>query len=243
MVLLALTCHRPSRAWSGPSERQGEPMRRRVSLDTPPGTFSGTLGELLKRKRQNDDPYHVPWLEPIAPTLARKFRFCVDRAVDERPIQRFLEKHPTLLVRHLTCRKGRCVLPQKRLGAEFVPDCVVSEKDSGVHKWWLVELESPRARLFTNNGVPARELSHAMRQVREWRSWLRANRPYAVQPRSEKGLGLTGIDATAQGLILIGREASLGPDDVERRKELEADTPHLTIHTYDWLLNLASPQG
>jgi Domain of unknown function (DUF4263) len=181
---------------------------------------------------------HVYWLQSIALDVVEAFRVCIDTAADEKPIQRFLTEHPIFLVLFLHGGHGRWVIPQTRLGAEFVPDLVVGDADSDGTHWTLVELESPRAKLFTKKGPPGRELNQALYQIRSWRSWIGANRDYAIRPPGENGLGLTDISANAAGLILIGRRATLTAEDVERRKELHSEQ-RVLIHTYDWLLDVA----
>jgi hypothetical protein len=201
--------------------------------------------EFRPASRENilrNDPlreFSVDWLERIDVSLLVTFRVCIDGAGDERPIQQFLTEHPILLACVLHGGHGRWIIPQARLGAEFVPDFVLGEGDSdGVH-WTLVELESPAAKLFTKKGPPSMQLNQAMYQVRTWRSWLEANRDYATRSPTGKGLGLTDINpATAAGLILLGRRAALTAKDIVRRKDLHAEQ-RIVVHTYDWLFEVA----
>lgn len=192
--------------------------------------------EILKNDPLRD--FFVWWREPITKARMRAFKTCVERATSEAPIQRFLEKHPMFLVLHLRGGHGRWVIPQKRLGSEYVTDFMIGEKHSGGHRWTAVELESPRARLFTKHGVPSKALNQGMQQIRDWRSWLQSNRDYAMHPRSMDGLGLTDISASPTGLLLIGRRSLLQPDDKKRRLQLEQDS-NVRIQTYDWLIEWA----
>jgi hypothetical protein len=75
-------------------------------------------------------------------------RDCLQTPTTERAVQSVLEEHPVLLARALGGGHGRWVIPQKRLGAEHVPDFIVGEKSSLGYEWTLVELESPRRRMF-----------------------------------------------------------------------------------------------
>jgi Shedu protein SduA, C-terminal len=190
---------------------------------------------------KNDDPlrdFFVGWMDSIPPASKRRLRSSLNAAIDERPIQQFLTTNPVFLVRHLSGGHGRWVIPQKKLGAEFVPDFVVGHKDSAGYHWTLVELESPRAPMFTRAGTPAKQLNHALKQIRDWHSWLESNRDYAKRPRLENGLGLTNISTNPRALILISRRSLLRPEDTERRRQLQRAQPRLSIHTYDWLLTL-----
>jgi hypothetical protein len=179
-------------------------------------------------------PYEVGWLH-VAPEVPERFREVLEGAKDERPLQRFFEEHPQPLVVPLGGGHGRWAIPQQRLGSEFVPDFVIAEKSSVGFEWVAIELESPRARMFTTRGDPSRQLNHAIRQVSEWRTWLKNNRPYAVAPPNQHGLGLVDIDVNVPGWIIIGRRADEDESHTELRREL-GQRLNIKVRSYDWLL-------
>ena len=115
-------------------------------------------------------------------------------------------------------RSHSAALP--RLGAEYVPDFVVARLDNGGLHWTLVELESPRAGLFTRQGRKTRQLDAGTRQVSDWRDWIAANRDYAQRPKADGGLGLPEIDHSARGLVIIGRRSAVTDDDRRRLKSV-----------------------
>jgi hypothetical protein len=47
----------------------------------------------------------------------------------------------------------------------------VGEKSSLGYEW--IELESPILRMFNANGDPSKYLTHAIRQILDWRAWLK----------------------------------------------------------------------
>jgi hypothetical protein len=104
--------------------------------------------------------FHVRHLD-IPEEVVLAFERCVNAAADERPLQAFLEEHPTILVQLLHA-SARFVLPRQRLGAEFIPDFVIGEHHSDGYDWLAVELESPRLSFFTTSGDPRAKLSHAI---------------------------------------------------------------------------------
>lgn len=165
------------------------------------------------------------------------FRVALGSAKNEPEMQRYLEANPYLLIQHLGGGHGRWVIPQKRLGAEHVPDFVIGDRHSFGFEWQVVEIESPSAVLFTKSGDPSRALNHAIRQITDWRSWLKRNQDYASRRREESGLGLVDIDGNVKGLIVIGRRATIDPSTNERRRQLCLDLK-IDIHSYDWLLDL-----
>jgi len=90
-------------------------------------------------------------------------------APDERSMQLFLEAVPRLLVQHLSASEGYRIIPQKQLGAEHVTDFLVAEPGSTGLTWYAVELKRPQAKIFTAKGDPSAALTHALRQIDDWR--------------------------------------------------------------------------
>jgi hypothetical protein len=103
------------------------------------------------------------------------------------------------------------------------------------YEWYLVELESPRAQLFTRAGHPTVVLNRAINQIVSWRSWLTANRDYAARPRRDLGLGLTDMTPAPPGLILIGRRDAARKEMTAVRRQYAQDL-RIEIHTYDFLI-------
>jgi hypothetical protein len=185
---------------------------------------------------EREDPlrdFHV-WWSDIVQSDIDGYASVLEDAASEAPLQKHLQEHPILLAQFLRGGHGRWVIPQKRLGAEFVPDFVVGEQNSGGHVWHLVELQSPRSNLFVRSGRNSQQLDEGIRQVLEWRRWLSANRDYARRSRAEQGLGLESIDGNCRGLLLIGRESALDEESRQRRQQLGRDL-HIEIHSYDWI--------
>ncbi|MEU5908939.1 Shedu anti-phage system protein SduA domain-containing protein [Micromonospora sp. NPDC047527] len=167
--------------------------------------------------------------------LVAEYRAELDRAMDESPMQGFLEKHPAMLVGELG-PQCRWVLPRVTLAGKYVPDFLTARLDSTGVKWTLIELESPRVeKLFTRDGTPARQLAKGIAQISDWRSWLGNNQDMARRPRSEHGLGLIGIEGyITPGLLIIGR-ASDRTDDVRPRLNQLMAQNMINIRSYDWL--------
>lgn len=180
--------------------------------------------------------FYTRWDTITAEDVAA-LRTALERASREEDIQAFLRAHPLLLIQHLGGGHGRWVLPKPRLGSHYVPDFIIGDRDSGGRRWIAVELESPLRPMFTKGGDPSRYLSRAIRQILEWRSWLTANRAYAIAPRDADGLGLEDIDSELSGLIIIGRRG-LGPNPRGLRRRLERDH-RIEIHSHDWLIDRA----
>lgn len=102
-------------------------------------------------------------------------------------MQNFFELNPLLLIQHLSGGHGRWVVPGFRLGSEYICDFIIGEKSSVGYEWQVVELENPHTTMFNKNGDPSKALTHAIRQITDWRSWLERNQNYASRPKKEGG--------------------------------------------------------
>jgi hypothetical protein len=184
------------------------------------------------------DPGQLPgvFVQPgsVTPEEIAAYETALTAASNERAMQRFLEANPRLLTQHLGASPGRWVIPQKQLGAEHVTDFLIAEIGSTGFVWYAVELERPQAKLFTKKRDPSAALTHAMRQISDWRNWLSHNRDYAMRSPEQFGLGLVGIDPELEGLIIMGRDADIDPYTNPLRQRLARDN-RIRIETYDWL--------
>jgi hypothetical protein len=188
-------------------------------------------------RRLAKDPlrdFHVPW-DAVDEGDVRRLRQVLQEARAESDMQRYLAAQPWLLIQHLAGGYGRWVIPQKRLGAEYVPDFIIGERHSGGRYWTAVELEGPQRAMFTKAGDPSRYLWHAIRQIVDWRVWLEHNRDYAARDPSDGGLGLEDITPALPGLIIIGRRHHLPARRQAFRRGLERQL-NVQIHSFDWLL-------
>jgi hypothetical protein len=162
-------------------------------------------------------------------------REALDSAKREEDIQQFLQANPKYLIQHLGGGHGRWIIPKQRLGAQHVTDFMIGERDSMGFRWQAVELESPLAKMFTKSGNPSAHLTHAIRQIQDWRMWLAANQNYAARDRGEDGLGLTEIHPEVEGLIIMGRRATESEETRRLRRQMGRDAK-IEIHTFDYLL-------
>ena len=181
-------------------------------------------------------PKFFVWWNDIKDTDTDALAAVLDGTHGEHDIQTFLEKKPILLIQHLGGGHGRWVIPQKRLGAELVTDFMIGHRNSIGFEWQAVELESPEATMFTRNGDPTSQLTHAIRQIEDWRAWLSRNQNYAARDNGHGGLGLTDIVARVPGLVLIGRRKTIDPITNDRRRQMSNDLG-IHIHSYDFLLD------
>ena len=174
----------------------------------------------------------------ISPEEAEALREVLDNNPKELEMQKFLEENPKFLVQAMGGGHGRYQFPQKKLGSEYIPDFLIAEMSSIGVEWHAVEIESPRVKAHRKDRLQTSELTHAIGQINDWRTWLRDNLDYARRPRSQNGLGLIGIDDRVPGLILIGRRAEFPEKFNQFRRNLR-DRVQILVHSYDWLLDVA----
>jgi hypothetical protein len=192
---------------------------------------------ILARLRA-EDPLRdfFTWWDRVDDKDVVALKSALDQARREEDVQQFLQHNPELLIQHLGGGHGRWVIPKARLGADHVTDFLIAERHSFGFEWQAVELESPRRPMFNKNGDPSQHLNHAIRQITDWRSWLKSNQAYASRSRDEGGLGLTDIDTHVRGLVLIDRRANIRGDTSARRRQMVQDL-NIEIHSYDYLLS------
>ena len=163
--------------------------------------------------------------------IVDEFERVLSDALDERPIQEFLSMNPSCLTPLAPPGGGYWCLDRPRLGAEFVPDFLLGSKTSIGTIWTAIEIEGPTERQLTRQGVPASKLAQALRQVRDWRGWLRDNITYARHQ-----LGLTDIDGELSAFVVIGRRSTINPQQVQLYRGLSDN--RTVVMSYDRLVDL-----
>jgi len=152
-------------------------------------------------------------------------------AVDEAPLQGVLASSGSLLAPLAPPGSDFWCLDRPRLGAELIPDFLLASRTSEGFRWAMIELEAPNERVLTKAGLPATKLAQALKQVRDWRSWLTDNVAYA---RTE--LGLKDIEASCPAYVIIGRRSHLDGNQARTYRALSSDGT--TVMSYDRLRDL-----
>lgn len=150
---------------------------------------------------------------------------------DEKPLQLFLASNPSLL--SSLAPPGGCYwcLDRPRLGSEYIPDFLLASRTSVGIQWAMIELESPLEKILTKAGLPAKKVAEGLKQIRDWRIWVRDNVNYA---RTQ--LGLKDIDAECVSYLIIGRRSNLDPKQAKLYRELSDN--NTVVMSYDRLRDL-----
>jgi hypothetical protein len=166
--------------------------------------------------------------EPAAETVDDFERVLAD-APDERSLQKFLASFPMLLAPLAPIGGDVWCLDRPRFGSELVPDFLLASITSIGFRWAMIELESPNEPALTKAGLPAKKLAEALKQIRDWRTWLTDNVAYA---RGERGL--EDIEPTCPTYVVIGRRAALDSRQVKTYRALSTDGA--AVMSYDRLV-------
>jgi hypothetical protein len=152
----------------------------------------------------------------------------LDKKCSENTIHKFIKKNPSLLAYMMHGGKGNWLFSKPKFGCEYIPDFIMCTQDSAGFHWALVELESPNKKVLRNNGQQTSYLSNAIKQINEWRIWLRNNISYAHYQ-----LEFFDIDAECPALIVMGRRKYITPELKDYYRELS--NGNLKIMSYDRL--------
>lgn len=122
----------------------------------------------------------------------------------------------------------RCV-PHPQFGAELEPDFILLRPAARETECVLVEIEPSETPLFTKDGDVTARVNHALRQVSDWRAWLRENVAYA-----RSSLGLPNLHSECRAFVIVGRSAVLTGEERGRLANLNLERNGKTeVLTYD----------
>lgn len=156
----------------------------------------------------------------------------LDKPSTEHEVHEFLSSH-TYFFNTLIRLYGYSPLYSKvKLGSSYEVDFAYFDTSSYGPEWELIEIESPKQRLFNKNGDQSAALTHAIRQVEEWHSWIHENLDFArkLMPYIEYPMGY----------IFIGRRKDLTNQDAKRLKRLNFSyRKSIEIHTLDYFTSAA----
>lgn len=161
--------------------------------------------------------------------VIKDFLCLLDRFLNEEEIHQFLCTHPYFLPGFLDAHTG--VFSKVSLGNDFVTDFTFGRHGTAGTSWNLIELERPDYRLFTKAGNISSQLSHAITQVSQWRSWVGRHYAYAEQVLPHMIILNT--------VIIIGRRESLSKNDLHLLAELNRGSVGREIVTFDRLADNA----
>lgn len=166
----------------------------------------------------------------------------------ENELQSIVDDTPELLLHGLmdgyygVASTRSCLYPKFPLGSQFQTDYLFCNSSSRGIGCTFVELERSDSPLFSKNGDPSKYLTHAIRQVNDWATWLDNNRAYA-EASIRQALAEspqfewpdTFFRKPFQFVVVIGRRSMLSRETNMRRNQICGSQSGLNIITWDRL--------
>lgn len=177
----------------------------------------------------------------------------------ERRILEFLKLYPQLLITAFNYGWNHIFLvPEFQLGTELRADFVLFGGYSGGWSIRFIELEPVGARLYLKDGTPSKELRIAMRQISDWRDYIRIHGAHLRDELSRVMISKNVYQVRHRAIsrylerhlrdphdyiqwrchIVIGRRHKLSEDEQRRRCRGVASVD-AEIATYDRLVDVA----
>lgn len=179
----------------------------------------------------------------------------IARSAPEEDVQKHIEKNPWILC-GATILAPPIVISKLALGPDYICDFVFFWTYSGGHFVKLVEIESPKLEIFTQNDEFTSSFTHALQQLSDWEHWSCRHQDslrILLEPLFDQGL-ISAIPAftAVRTLLIAGRRAAVLANS-RRRKRWErrvSEVPGREIRTWEGFLSSIpisyhehSPQG
>jgi len=155
--------------------------------------------------------------------MINRFDALLKSSPKEENIQQFLAENQTLL--HPVAVQ---LSPKVALGTEYVTDYAIELTE---RRYILVEIEQSNHSLFNRKGDPSAALTHARRQVEDWREWIEEHGEYARHTLPDIG--------DPECWVVIGRGHVLSENNRRSLRRMNKETPRIRVMTYDDLLDEA----
>ncbi len=188
------------------------------------------------------DQFRVKTYDFSAQDIRGLLRKIVSNA-SERDIDQYLRKRLPLFAFiskfFSSGNHGAWVIPQAKIkppgfdGKGLIPDYLFASQNSDGITWWVVELKSPKFRLYTQDGTGSvtetKEHSAGISQLRRYLDFCEKNQGFI-----RDALGLKTF-TSPYGVLIAGRESELrkNPEKQAAKARFNRDSRILQVRTYD----------
>ncbi len=188
----------------------------------------------------------------------KKMAVELERALEakkEQEIHSFLEQNQVILT-GIYGHNNPLLWSKYRLADAFVPDFLLlgyrAYSQDLRPTASFIEIERANERLFTKSGDPTSFLTHAIRQVQDWKRWVEANRGY-LQSNLQRAIAETEMVSSREleqmsetimhgfsdrYFVIAGRRRDMGVAERVRLAQMSADLDRIRLMTYDALLEV-----
>lgn len=118
----------------------------------------------------------------------------------------------------------------------------------------MIEIERADKKMFTANGDPSAVVTHAVRQVQDWKQWVSANRQYVARDILDRWDESVPVREPVLGgeywnpeyilrhfavfyYVIVGRRTFLRVPERLRLEQMNDDLANIKIMTYDVLID------
>ncbi|MCP4752098.1 MAG: DUF4263 domain-containing protein, partial [Proteobacteria bacterium] len=108
----------------------------------------------------------------------------------------------------------------------------ISEKGSLGLIYTLVEIEKPNTKVITNQNNPSSGLSHAMKQIRDWKNWIEKN-SHSVDRLFPSKFSHDSI-AHIKYMLIVGKRSDINPQQELERIKIAQEIGY-EIRSFDFI--------
>lgn len=180
---------------------------------------------------------HVPWVQvdtcPIYNQIKNDWLdLLANKNAKEQEYHSFLKQHAGFFF-HSSWDNEEIIVSELVLGSEYRADFMIAaSRRSYGFVYTLIEIEVPHEPAFTKNGQPRARLTHALQQIRDWKSWIENNRDQANRIFPSKRNKVTGLQHF-EYIVVIGRRTDETSDFDDKRNQLAKESG-VQIRSFDW---------
>jgi hypothetical protein len=169
----------------------------------------------------------------IISSLVQRWEGMLSSNLKESEYHQFIYNHAGFFFGNNNCY---LTISKLKLGCDYETDFVnvIDQRSNGII-YEFIEIEKPSSKLFTTNGVPAKDLSNAIQQIRDWKRFLIENKASFkkyLPSQTTRVINNAGIIFT----IIIGRRTD-NALEIEKRNQI-ADESRVNIRSFDYLTDL-----
>ena len=169
------------------------------------------------------------------------YKMIEDEDNNENKVQEFLENHTAFIPMEFLLNHQlhmNCVISKFKLGNELVTDFAYLTKCSDYWNLVLVELETPKKKIFTNNKNNvyfSSEFNHAYDQITSWKSYIEKNKESVLYKIDKLKQPLNDNHVRFKYILVIGRNKEKENSEKRRAMFAEKSREDFRVMTYDSL--------
>lgn len=175
-------------------------------------------------------PWHLVENSPVHNAIKEEWKKLLDdKNNTEHKFLSFLKKHAGFFSRGMSFYES-VLISELRLGTEHRVDFVLAHGNrSAGFVYTLIELENPNKPAFKKDCTPTAELTHALKQIRDWMQWIKKN-------SSEVEKTFPSWESNFRYMIIMGRRT----DDAKllQQRNFLSESNGVNIRSFDYLTDL-----